>query len=129
MSDIAPHTVTWFEIPVTNIQRASNFYEAVLNVKLQPMEMQGQKMAIFPGGDSTSTHVVHGALVEGETYTPSEQGTLVYLNGGKDLTTPLSRVTQAGGSIIQEKMSIGEHGFIALFKDTEGNRIAFHSVG
>ena len=52
----------------------------------------------------------------------------VYLNGGDDLNIPLGRVEAAGGKIIMPKTDIQENGFIAQFIDTEGNRVAFHSM-
>jgi hypothetical protein len=56
-------------------------------------------------------------------------GTTVYLDGGNDLSVPLGRVESAGGTVILPKTSIGNNGFIALFIDTEGNKIGFHSLG
>jgi len=37
-------------------------------------------------------------------------------------------VVKAGGSIKDDKMSIGQYGFIALVYDTEGNLIGLHSM-
>ena len=81
--------------------------------------------ALFPFEGET---VVSGGLVEDPDMV-SEKGTLLYLNGGDDLTAPLNRVEEAGGKIIKPKTSIGEHGFMATFRDSEGNRIAIHSQG
>ena len=53
---------------------------------------------------------------------------MVYLNGGDDLSIPLSKVEAAGGKIIMPKTAIGPHGFMAHFTDTEGNKVAFHSM-
>ena len=72
---------------------------------------------------------MHGALVCADSYVPSQEGCLLYLNGGEDLSVPLGRVKDAGGEVIQDKIGIGEHGFIGLFCDTEGNRMAMHSPG
>ena len=58
----------------------------------------------------------------------ADKGALLYLNGGEDLSVPLNRVEGAGGKVLQEKTSIGGNGFMAIFGDTEGNRIALHSV-
>jgi predicted enzyme related to lactoylglutathione lyase len=44
------------------------------------------------------------------------------------LGTPLSRVEAAGGSVVMPKTSIGENGYMAIFLDTEGNRVALHSM-
>ncbi|MEZ4452659.1 MAG: VOC family protein [Nannocystaceae bacterium] len=121
------HVAVWFEIPVTDIDRASRFYSTVLDTKLAPMEFGPHKMAVFPGGGSREENVVHGALVQGPGYTPAGDGPMIYLNGGEDLAGPLSRVEAAGGRVLQPKMEIGQHGFMALFLDTEGNRLALHS--
>lgn len=127
-AEITPHTISWFEIPVKNIDRATKFYEKVLGLSLHKTEMEGLKMAIFPGLKDTKEPIVHGALVQGESYVPTETGALVYFNGGKDLAIPLARVKEAGGAVIREKFSIGPHGYVAFFRDSEGNRVAFHSM-
>ena len=121
----AKHAVNWFEIPVSQIERAAKFYSDIFDIKMEKQEWQGVKMAFFPGGGKDT---VHGALVQGEGYTPSDKGTLVYLNGSPDLSAALSRVEKAGGKVVKPKFAIGEHGFIAYFTDTEGNKVALHSM-
>jgi uncharacterized protein len=124
------HTVTWFEIPATDLSRATAFYSTLLEVELEPVEFGGVKMAIFPGsGGEGGEPVVHGALVMGEGYVPGATGPLIYLNGGDDLAGPLSRVEGAGGAVLMAKTSIGPHGFMAVLLDTEGNKVALHSAG
>jgi predicted enzyme related to lactoylglutathione lyase len=115
--------VSWFDIPVSNIERATKFYSTVLGTGLDVQEAMGTRMAFLPmePGD------VGGALVEGEGFVPSSQGTMVYLNAGQDLAGPLSRVEAAGGQVVLPKTSIGEHGFMAYFIDSEGNKVGLHS--
>lgn len=113
--------VVWFEIPAKKLDRAAAFYSEVLGVKLQTMEGGPRKMAFFPFAPDAAS----GALVEGGK--PTLDGSLVYLSGGPDLAEPLGRVEAAGGKVLMPKTDIGEHGFIAHFKDTEGNRVALHS--
>lgn len=123
-----PHTTVWFEIPVTDLDRAVAFYSKVLEVELHVAEYGPSKMAVFPGGSGEAAGaVVHGALVLGEGYEPSANGALLYLNAGQDLAGALARIEPAGGKIILPKTAIGEHGFMAWFIDTEGNRLALHS--
>ena len=119
-----PHTISWFEIAAKDINRAVKFYSTVLGKKIEVNQWAGFEMGIFPGGGEG---VVHGAIVKGEGYEPSEKGTIVYLNGGEDLNAPLKKVEPAGGKVLKPKFSIGEHGHIAFFKDTEGNKVALHS--
>ncbi|WP_027394268.1 VOC family protein [Aquimarina latercula] len=117
------NAISWFEIPSTNFERAVKFYNELLGAELQPMEMEF-KMAFFPYQEGG----VGGCITHGNGNTPSQEGTFAYLSGGDDLAIPLARVERAGGKILMPKTSIGENGFMAVFLDTEGNRVAFHSM-
>ncbi len=118
------NAINWFEIPAANFERAVEFYTKVLASDLPPNEIMGTKMAFFPAEDGG----VSGAVCTGDGYKPSSDGALVYLNGGEDLTTPLDRVAGAGGEVVLPKTKISDEvGYMAIFKDTEGNRVAFHS--
>ena len=119
------NALNWFEIPVVDIERAATFYSAILGAEVRTGEAgSGPQMATLPSKDG-----VGGALVQGEGYTPSAHGALVYLNGGADCGVILSRVQAAGGKVLRPKTDIGEYGFFGTFLDTEGNRIAVHSMG
>ena len=125
MENANDNIAVWFEIPATDLERATKFYTQVFDTNLYDQDMGELKMAMFPHiGTSVS-----GALVKGEEYTPSFDGNIVYLNGGKDLATPLSRVEQSGGKVVMPKTFLGDGiGYIALFNDCEGNRIGLHSM-
>lgn len=114
----------WFEIPVTDLERAKAFYEHVLQEDMSLQQMDEFKMAFFKmeEGKYGST----GTLCLAESYVPSHQGTMVYL-GVTDIDGTLKRVEENGGSVLNPKMSIGEHGFVAHFEDSEGNRVGLHS--
>ena len=122
--NVMSSAINWFELPATNFQRAVKFYGALLDTELQPMEMDQLQMAFFPHADGG----VGGCVTYGNGNKPQAEGTLVYLNGGDDLSVALARVEPAGGKIIAPKTAIGENGFMAIFMDTEGNRVAFHSM-
>ena len=116
-------TVNWFEIPVSDIDRAGKFYESILGAPLIPMDMPDMKMKAIPGADGTPI----GALVETAHNKPSATGPLIYLGNGGDLSSMLDKVSDAGGQILMPKTDIGPYGFMAQFSDTEGNRIALHN--
>jgi uncharacterized protein len=119
------NAINWFEIPASDISRARNFYNTILGVEMKEVEMFGTKMAFFPSDGSN----VSGAIVEGEDYAPSREGTLIYLNGGNNLENVLSKVEGAGGKLIVPKTQISpEMGHFAVFFDTEGNKMALHSI-
>jgi uncharacterized protein len=119
-------TVGWFEIPVSNMERAMAFYEKVFNCKLARNQMGPLDMAWFPWDDMEKG--AGGTLVKHEEfYKPSTDGVLVYFSC-EDLNTELSRVEGAGGKVLVPKKEISpDVGFMALFTDCEGNRIALHS--
>jgi len=116
-------TINWFEIPVSDIDRAGKFYESVLGVALIPMDMPDTKMKAIPGADGMPA----GALVETAHNQPSATGSLIYFGNGGDLSTMLDKVANAGGQVLMPKTDIGPYGSIAQFSDTEGNRIALHN--
>ena len=119
------NAINWFEIPVTDFDRAKKFYETLFGAEIMEMPFPNGRYGMLP---SDMQNGVGGGLAQGEGFEPSDKGTIAYLNGGDDLDIPLSRIEQAGGKIIMPKTSIGENGFMAHFIDTEGNRVALHSM-
>ena len=115
--------VDWFEIPVENLGRAVEFYNAVFDTEMGEIPgPDGNPLKVFMGAEGPS-----GALMSGEGYTPGSDGALIYL-GCEDINAVLGRVATAGGEVLQEHLSIGEYGAIGLFTDSEGNRIALHAA-
>ena len=120
------NTAVWFEIPATKFDRAVNFYRDILDVDIVECEMDGLKLGMFPHDGKMS---VSGAVIYGMDFKPSKEGSIVYLNGGDNLATALSKVEGAGGKVIIPKTHLGDEiGYIAHFLDTEGNRVGIHSM-
>jgi len=119
--------VVWFEIYVQDVDRAKKFYETVLAIELTRLEspVPGLEMLGFPGHMDSGG--ASGALVKMEGCPSGGMGTLVYF-GCDDCAVQVARAAAHGGGVAQEKMSLGEHGFCALARDTEGNTIGFHSM-
>ncbi len=117
--------VGWFEIPVEDMDRAKSFYETVFKVEISIHDFGGMLMGWFP--DRGEVPGAQGTLIKQDTYVPSQEGTLVYFMSD-DVQNELDRVEAAGGKIYQAKTQISpEHGYMAAFIDSEGNRIALHS--
>ena len=120
------NAINWFEIAVNDIDRATKFYETILEIKTTPLEMMGMKMAMFPYDGTKGT--VGGALVQSEMHTPGSTGSVIYLNANPDLDLVLHRLEKAGGILAMPKTLIDEQsGYMAFFKDSEGNTIGLHS--
>lgn len=121
------NALNWFEIPAADLGRAKRFYETLFLMKMQELTLANNlRMALFP----VEKGAVGGAVCEHKDfYHPGHQGPLVYLNSNPDLSTVLSRVVPAGGSVIIPKTQIApDVGFMAVFEDSEGNRVALHSI-
>jgi predicted enzyme related to lactoylglutathione lyase len=120
------NVVSWFEIPVTDMQRAKAFYGQVLGLTLSELpSIVGQELASFPW-QQNAPHA-SGALVRGPSTSPRADGTIVYFQCD-DLAEQLGRVEANGGKILTPKTSIGQWGFIAHVMDSEGNRIGLASA-
>ena len=116
--------ICWFDIHVSNLERAKNFYQTVFDIELVNLPIEWGKQATFPfeneGANAT------GALVEKEDYVVNTNNTVVYF-ASEDCFTEEARVEKAGGKVIRPKMSIGEFGYISILSDTDGNTIGLHS--
>ncbi len=118
------NAINWFEIPAADFQRAVKFYNTIFGVQMHTQNMMGYDMAFFPAEKG-----VGGAIIQGEGREPCTKGALVYLNGGDDLAVPLSKVEKAGGKVLRPKTIITpEIGYYAQLMDTEGNKVAIHSM-
>ena len=123
-------TISWFEIPTSDIERAQKFYESIFGMNMMNMDNAAVKMRIFPVKDMMED--ITGAIVYNQDFysTSEKAGTLVYLNSNPNVQHVLDKVVSAGGQILVPKRQISdEFGYMALIIDTEGNRIGLHSVG
>ena len=112
------------EIPVSDFARAVRFYQTILGLSIEEVDMFGTTMGLFPGDEKA----VNVALVKGSDYVPTTDGAVIYFNTGNDLQPVLDKIGQNGGKVVLPKTEISpEMGFFALFIDTEGNKIGLHS--
>lgn len=117
--------VSIFEIPATDISRAVDFYQAILDIHIEKMEFPEIQMGLFPHEGQMVTGVI--MKVEGDK--PSADGVTIYLNGGDNLQIILDKVEKNGGKIIVPKsLHADESGYYALFLDSEGNKMGLHST-
>jgi uncharacterized protein len=123
------NAINWFEIPVTDFDRAKQFYQTIFSYEMPESVMGESRMGFFLYDFKAGK--VGGAIVHNKSFLPADNGTLVYLNCQPDLQVVLNKVEAAGGKISQPKTLISDQqqlGFWALITDTEGNRVALHSM-
>ena len=122
---IKTDAVNWFELYVSDFNRAKKFYEASLKTTLAETEMESCRMGVFPFDEKNG---IGGAITKMNGMSPGAGGTIVYLNVEGDLDGVLSRAAASGGEVIKPRLAIGQHGFIGIIKDTEGNVVGLHSM-
>lgn len=116
--------VSIFEIPATNIMRAIEFYQFILDIQIEKMDVPEMQMGLFP----TEGQMTFGVIVQGQGYIPSRNGVTIYLDGGDDLQIILDKVVIKGGEVLVPKtLHADESGYFALFIDSEGNKLGLHS--
>ncbi len=118
--------INWFEIPATDFDRAVRFYGEIYAFDMPTRDMGHIRMGFFQHQQGSG---IGGAVVSGDGYIPSLEGSKLYLNGGTNLCTVLDRVDNAGGTVVLGKTEISpEIGYFAIIDDTEGNRVYLHSM-
>jgi len=116
--------ISIFEIPATDISRAVDFYQAILDIKIEKMDMPEIQMGILP----YEGQMVTGVIIKADGYKPSADGVTIYLNGGDNLQVVLDRVEKSGGRILIPKtLHADESGYFGTFIDSEGNKMGLHS--
>jgi predicted enzyme related to lactoylglutathione lyase len=116
--------ISIFEIPATDISRAVNFYQVILSIAIEKMDIPGMQMGVFP----YEGQMVTGVIIKAEGYQPSAAGVTIYLNGGDNLQVILGKVERNGGKILVPKTRhADESGYFAMFLDSEGNKLGLHS--
>ena len=122
MKNVNP--VGWFDIYVSDLDRAKKFYESVFNTRLVDLPIEWGKQSLFPADEKGLN--ISGALVEKADHNANGNNTVVYFVT-EDCLAEEARVEKAGGKVVTPKMAIGEFGFISILVDTEGNTIGLHS--
>ena len=117
--------VSYFEIPVADMDRAIDFYETVFSISLTRTVIDGHDMALFPLDENGPG--VSGALAKGYSYVPSRAGPRVYFSV-KSINETLGQAISKGGRVAYPKTSVGDLGWVAEIEDSEGNQIALSSA-
>lgn len=115
--------IVWVDIPVTDLDRAISFYSALLDGEVLKQTYDQFNFGLLPHADTS----VSGCLIESPAEHINEFGPLIYFNVEGRISQAVEIAKSFNVEIIQEMFQMGEHGFRAVLKDTEGNRIALHS--
>ena len=120
------NAISWFEIPVTHLDKAQAFYEATLACQMRREAMGPSDGAVFPYDSDEANGGIGGALLCGHVVL---DGTLVYLDASPSLDAALKRAVAAGGRVALPRQALPPGlGFFAHITDLDGNRVGLHAL-
>lgn len=116
--------VAFFEIPAADFDRAVQFYQSVLGIRLNTMDCGNEKMAFFPEENG----LYPGAISYATGFNPSKEGVLISLSV-ESIEEALKAVVQNGGQvgIPKTKIEAEGRGWFATFTDSEGNTLGLYA--
>jgi predicted enzyme related to lactoylglutathione lyase len=121
------NAINWFEIPAVSFDRAVAFYSAILGASIHAEEFMGVRHGFLPTDEGgVGGAIIAAAVVPGADANPGHAGPTLYLNAGDQLEAIVARVEAAGGQVLAPPTPIAPQGAIAIFRDTEGNRVGLH---
>jgi len=119
------NAVVWSKIAVSDLKRATAFYEKLLDGKLKTETFGPYELALFPH----AADGIGGCLMKGEGYEPSAKGTVTYLAAEPGIDAALKRAAAAGAKVLMPKIALpGDQGYIAHVADCEGNRVGLFAM-
>ena len=116
--------VVHFELPADNVERAKKFYKETFDWQMQDMPEMNYIILRTVDIDEKMMPKESGAInggmfKRGDTNNMINGPTLSV--GVDDIDSAIKKIKNAGGLILKDKMPVGDMGFMAYFKDTEGN--------
>lgn len=120
------NAIRWFEVPVTDMDRAQRFYETVLGHPLRRENFGNELLAVFPHEKPGTGGALHAGA---NASAAPASGIRIYLDCMPSIDAVLARVESAGGQIVAPRTALPPGlGFIAHLRDTEGNEVGLHAL-
>lgn len=107
--------VVHFEIPADEPERAVEFYSKVFDWKTQKWEGAEDYWVVTTGNGNQPG--IDGGLMKRTAQYPNPVNSIAV----PSVDDYISKVTGAGGQVLTSKITIPGVGYMAYFKDTEGN--------
>jgi hypothetical protein len=116
--------VIFFEIPADNLARARAFYSTVFDWKMNEIPQMHYTQVGTVEADSLGVRgkpkepgAINGGMLQRHD---SVKYPVIYISV-KNIDEAAATIEKNGGKIIQPRTPVGNFGFAAYFKDTEGN--------
>jgi uncharacterized protein len=120
--------VEHFEIPADDVERATEFYRTVFKWELNPIPgVDYTRLLTIKVDEKTVLQrpfEVNGAILKRDKIVT---GPVVTISVA-DMEDTLKKIEKSGAEILVGKTEFGNRGYIAYFKDTEGNVMGLWQV-
>ena len=123
--------ITHFEIPADNLKRAKKFYEKIFDWKIEKYEKDSDYWFVMTTevGDDEWTPKEPGAINGGLVKRDKPNEPFLNYITVDSIDKICKTIEKNGGTIIVPKTKMGEWGWWATFKDTEGNVFGLYEEG
>ena len=119
------NTLVWADIPTRDLDRAMDFYSALLDVQVTPIQEEEMRFAMLRH-DGSNAAACLGPM--DKYHQPGGACPLIYLSLGDRLQEAEQLVPRLGGRVLEPLHSIGSgHGSRVIIEDTEGNWLALYA--
>ncbi len=115
--------VVHFEIPADNVKRTQAFYSKAFGWQMNSIPGMNYTMVGTTPSDQNGTPTEPGAINGGMAKRGAPLKVPVITIGVQSIDESLETVKKLGGKVVKKKEPVGDMGFAAYFKDTEGNVI------
>jgi len=115
--------VVHFEVPFDDAERAHSFYREAFGWQMQSMPGMGYSLVTTTPADETGRPGEPGGINGGMLARQGPITAPVITIGVADLDEALTRIEKLGGKVEIGRLPVGDMGFSAYVRDTEGNLI------
>lgn len=113
--------VVHFEIPADDIKRAQSFYKKAFGWRIDSVPGMGYAMVGTTPSDKNGMPTEPGSINGGMLTRQGPVKSPVITILVDDMDAALENLTELGGKVVRKKETVGDMGYAAYFKDTEGN--------
>jgi predicted enzyme related to lactoylglutathione lyase len=114
-------SIIHFEIPADDSKRAGEFYNKAFGWMVNPMPEMNYTMIGTTPSDENGMPQKPGAINGGMPMRGDPVKQTVVTIGVASIDESLAKIEKLGGKRLGDKMPVGDMGWAAYFKDTEGN--------
>lgn len=113
--------VVHFEIPVEDTSRAEKFYNSIFGWKIQNIPEMDYTLVFTAKTNDKGMNTEVGAINGGMMKRKDPIKNPVITISVSNIDDSLKKIEKLNGKVVMKKIKVGDMGYAAYFKDSEGN--------